>query len=76
MNSTVNQSNYFGSNERTYVTKQEYEEFKRQYIFDALRDLRFGQAFCNYFNIPNGTPLFYFKDMEMCERWIKDNYIR
>jgi hypothetical protein len=73
----MSQSNYLETqSERPYITREQYEEFKHQYIFDVLKDLRYGQAFCNYFNIQNGTPLFYFRDMATCERWIEDNYIR
>ena len=73
----LTQSNYFSDSavSRNFVTVEQYERFKEHYVFDALRDLRYGQSFCNYFNIPNGTPLFYFRDHITCEKWITDNYL-
>jgi hypothetical protein len=73
----INQTNYFSGSDvvRNNITLEQYEEFKKYYVFDALRDIRYGQSFCNYFNIPDGTPLFYFKDHMICEKWITDNYL-
>lgn len=34
-----------------HVSLDAFEEFEREYIFDALRDTTFGQAFCQRFNI-------------------------
>lgn len=60
---------------KNYITLGEYEEFKKQYLIDVFKGLRYGQSFCNYFNIPNGTPLYYFRDHNTCEDWIIDNYL-
>lgn len=77
MVSIIGQSNYLDSSElkKNWITYEEYEQFQRQYVIDALKGLRYGQSFCNYFNIPNGTPLFYFRDHNRCEEWIKQNYL-
>jgi hypothetical protein len=73
----ITQSNYFGG---TYqvpsFTQEQYEQFKHQYVFDALKGLRYGEAFCQHFGIPNGTPLYYFQDFKLCEEWITNNYLR
>lgn len=57
------------------VTKEEYDFFKNQWLFDAVCGKRYGQAFCDFFKIDRGTPLYYFKDNKLSERWIQDNYI-
>lgn len=73
----ITQTNYFGVGYQTpSITQNQYEQFKYQYVFDALRGLRYGEAFCNHFNIPNGTPLYYFQDFKLCEEWITNNYLR
>jgi len=56
------------------ISTQEYELFKREYVMYALADKRFGQAFCEKYNL-FGT-LYYFKDTNISDRWIKDNYIK
>ena len=43
----------FGSTSKDmkYVTKQEYEDFCKEFIFDELKGEHFGQAFCKRFDI-------------------------
>ena len=55
------------------ISREEYEQFKREYVVYALADKRFGQAFCEKFNL-SGT-LYFFKDQKISDRWIKDNYL-
>lgn len=55
------------------ISKDEYEQFKREYIIYALADKRFGQAFCERFDL-SGI-LYFFKDQNISERWITDNYL-
>lgn len=60
---------------RPRITKEQYDEWKKQFVFDALRDYRLGQSFCEYFGISNASPLYHFKSNSFCEQWIFDNYI-
>lgn len=62
-------------NQEFIITWQEYEQWEKTYIIDALADKRLGQSFCEYFNIGNATPLYHFKDNRFSERWIKDQYL-
>ena len=57
------------------ITQEQYTEFKHYYVIDVLKGKRYGQAFCDKFNIPNGSPLYYFQSQEICDRWIRDNYL-
>lgn len=57
------------------VKSTQYEEWKKQWIFDALAGMRYGESFCKYFGVTNGSPLYFFKDNKVSEHWIKDNYI-
>ena len=57
------------------VTEAEWQEFQRQMIFEILADRRLGQAFCDRFNIGTASPLYFFKDDRVSERWIRDNYL-
>lgn len=61
--------------EKVKVSLPDWESFKRQMIFEILADRRLGQAFCDRFGIGNSSPLYYFKDDTVSERWITDNYL-
>lgn len=74
MMSIMSNTNYLQSQIKK-VSREEYEEFDRNWAFNALKGLRYGQLFCNKFDIPGGTPLFYFKDVQTCKDWIEHNYL-
>jgi hypothetical protein len=57
------------------ITHAELEQFERAWIIYILKEYRYGQAFCEHFNIGNATPLYHFKDEAICRRWVLDNYI-
>jgi hypothetical protein len=57
------------------ITEQQYAEFKRQWVLDALRGYRYGQAFCLYFKLDANIPIYWFKDNKIAEDWIKHNYL-
>jgi hypothetical protein len=57
------------------ITQEQYEQFEYYYVFDVLKGLRYGQAFCERFNISNASPLYWFKNQETAKRWIHDNYL-
>lgn len=57
------------------VTKGEYAEWQKKWLFDCIAGKRLGQSFCDYFGIGNATPLYYFKGNSTSERWIRENYL-
>jgi hypothetical protein len=57
------------------ITQEQYDQFEYHYVFDALKGLRFGQAFCERFGVSNASPLYHFHGREVSERWIRDNYL-
>lgn len=57
------------------VKTEQYEEWRRQWMFDALAGMRYGESFCKYFGISNASPLYFFRDNKVAEHWISDNYI-
>lgn len=64
--------NLYSNNKK--ITFEEYEDFKKTSILYILQDKRYGQAFCEHFDI-EGSPLYFFKDSNLCEKWIKDNHL-
>ena len=57
------------------VTAEKLADWRKKWIFDAVAGKRLGQSFCEYFGVPNGSPLYHFKDPKTCAHWIKRNYL-
>ena len=56
------------------LTKESYDQWCHSYIFDAMCNLRFGQAFCNHFGITDNH-VFYERDIEKCKAMIQERYL-
>ena len=59
---------------RLQITPQEYEDWRKEALFDALRGLRYGQSFCNKFNITDNI-LFYALNQGAADAHIRSNYV-
>lgn len=59
------------------ITRAEYENWKKLYTFDALQHpIRYGQSFCNHFNITDYI-LYYTKiDVLDADTYITKNYVK
>lgn len=57
------------------IPKQEYEQWARGFLFDGLRDLRYGQSFCNRFGITDNI-LYYSRTVEEADQYIQKNYVK
>jgi hypothetical protein len=58
------------------ISKQEYEVFCKEYIFDQLKGKRFGQAFCERFDIVNDMVVKLLIDEDIAREMIEENYIK
>ena len=63
------------SSERRTVSREEYLEWKRGFVFEAMRNLSFGQSFCRYFDIRDNI-LYYAATMADADAYIMKNYVR
>jgi len=63
-----------GSKNRT-ISQGEYLEWKRGFVFEAMRNLSFGQSFCRYFDIRDNI-LYYAGTMSDADEYIRKNYVR
>ena len=52
----------------------DYESWQKLYTFDALQDLRYGQSFCNHFDIQDHR-IFYERDWVRCDTMIRSEWI-
>lgn len=57
------------------TTKENIEVWQKQWLVDSLKGYRYGQSFCEFFGICNSSPLYHFKDKNISQRWIDDNYL-
>lgn len=56
------------------VCQADYLAWQHEFVFDALQGLRYGQSFCNHFDITDNI-LFYERDPEWADTYIRSYYI-
>jgi len=56
------------------LTQESFDQWCHGYIFDAVRNLRFGQAFCNHFGITDYL-VYYEQDIAKCKAMIRKQYL-
>jgi len=52
-----------------------YEQWARGFVFEGLRDQRYGQSFCNQFGITDNI-LYYSDTVAWADQYIRENYIK
>ena len=57
------------------ISKQDYELFRKEYIFDQLKGMRYGKAFCERFQIDDPV-ISRLIDTDLAEELIEVNYIK
>jgi hypothetical protein len=58
-----------------HISLEQYTEWKNQCSFDALRGLRYGQSFCNHFEIADNLLYYTTFDVVQCDDYIMKRYI-
>ena len=56
------------------ISKTEYEQWARAFIFQGLRNQRYGQSFCNHFNITDNL-LYFSASVKEADHYIQKNYL-
>jgi hypothetical protein len=56
------------------ISPAEYDAWQRAFTFEGIRGLRYGQSFCNHFNITDYV-LFYKSDWASADQHIKAVYL-
>jgi hypothetical protein len=56
------------------VTEAAYENWKREFTFEGIRGARYGQSFCNHFDITDYV-LYYKMDWESADQHIRTVYL-
>ena len=53
----------------------DYEQWKHDYIWEALHGIRYGQSFCNHFGIKDNHLYYAPGNPDWCDRYIRKNYV-
>jgi len=56
------------------ISRSAYDQWARGFVFEGLRNQRYGQSFCNRFGIQDNI-LFYAGTVEEADRYIQENYV-
>ena len=59
---------------RNSVPQAEYDAWRGEFVFDGIRGMRYGQSFCNYFDITDHV-LFYKVDWASADQYIRSMYL-
>ena len=57
------------------VPWEDYIQWKREYVFDALRGIEYGRSFCDHFNVVDFR-IFYSKHRDTCDHYIQEHWIK
>jgi len=60
---------------RELVTQEDFDLWQKDYTWDALYGIRYGQSFCNRFNISNNLLYYSTWPPEQMDHYIKKHYI-
>lgn len=75
MNAFNHIASYLDKQPQQQISKQEYQVFCKEYIFEQLKGKRFGRAFCERFDI-NDMVVNCLVDEDIARGMIEENYIQ
>ena len=57
------------------INYSDYDQWKKDYIWEALHGIRYGQSFCNHFGITDNHLYYSSGDLDWCDDYIRKNYV-
>ena len=57
------------------IDREEYEQWRRDFIWEALHGIRYGQSFCNRFNVTDNLLYYNTGGIDWADEYIKKTYI-
>jgi hypothetical protein len=57
------------------IDPEEYEQWRKDFIWEALHGMRYGQSFCNRFGLHDNHLFYNNGDIEWADNYIKKTYI-
>jgi hypothetical protein len=58
-----------------HISQDDFEQWKKDFTFDALYGLRYGQSFCNKFNITDNLLYYNPWPLDQTIEYIEKNYV-
>lgn len=59
----------------TTISQRQYDQWRAGFVFDGLRNLRYGQSFCNHFDITDYR-VYHAQTMSEADVIIRGEYVR
>lgn len=56
------------------IPQSDYQQWQKQYTWDALQGLRYGQSFCNYFGIQDHR-IYFERNWQVCDSVIRREWL-
>jgi len=60
---------------RAPIDLEDFEQWKKDYTWEALHGIRYGQSFCNHFNITDNHLYYAPGGIDWCDDYIKKTYL-
>jgi hypothetical protein len=57
------------------ISTEDYEQWKKDYIWEALHGIRYGQSFCNHFGITDNHLYYGTGGIECADKYIRKTYL-
>lgn len=57
------------------IDRGEYEQWRQDFIWEALHGIRYGQSFCNRFGLHDNHLFYNTGDIEWADKYIRKTYI-
>lgn len=57
------------------IDLDDYNQWKKDYIWEALHGIRYGQSFCNRFGVTDNHLYYAPGDIDWCDNYIRKNYL-
>jgi hypothetical protein len=57
------------------ITQEDYLQWKKDFIWEALHGIRYGQSFCNHFGVTDNHLYYAPGDIAWCDNYIRKTYL-
>ena len=57
------------------IDREEYEQWRKDFIWEALHGMRYGQSFCNRFGLHDNHLFYNTGDVAWADQYIRETYI-
>jgi hypothetical protein len=62
-------------NPRPLISQEEFDQWRKDFVWEALHGQRYGQSFCNRFGITDNHLYYAPGNVAWCDRYIREHYV-